>query len=402
MSIKKLALAIITSGIVACIAATNVFAEPFVINIEDPTFYEAVKDCVQNHSVTLDEFMDAVNNSPVETFMTTTACVGLDDALFNDNEMAIIFEDGEDFKSRRGNYVILPNANVSSISDAFKFSKYTISGRFEYDTQFYLINGSLTSLGELVDNELISLYGTMLLSGNKIRDINIDDMLSFVDEFTVEYCNMNRCEHGIDFEKFNTGIQLLAPLFEMRLVNQKIEDDYSGEKYYLPETIKSVAKYLEYMSTLYQKADDLISQDDSIAAQFSQSEIENMNRYKEIFGNYYNPDDWLVLENATLSDDGEYLIPIDPSKDMSISFKRDWDIVTQTDQDLNSFYRYLIAAPEDLKALEGNSDYYTLASLTVHYTASNPNTLDSVKLISALSAASILTSGAYIHRKAKR
>lgn len=381
--------------------ATDYGDDAFVINIEDPTFYAAVKDCIRNHSMTPDDFWDSMHNSEVEFLLTTTVCVGLDDALFNDNEMAIIFEDGEDFKSRTNNFVILPNANITSISDAFKFSKVS-DNLVEYATGFYLINGDLANLGEIDNNELIILYGAMILPGNKIRDINIDSMLNFVDEYAVEYCNEHRCEYGVDIEKFNTGMQLLVRLFELNLVNQNIEDDYSGEKYYLPETIKSVVKYLEYMSTFYQKADDLISQDDSIASQLSQSEIENINRYKEIFGNYYNPDDWLVLENATLSDDGEYLIPIDPSKDMSISFKRDWDTVSQMDQDSNNFYRYLIGSVEDLKLLEGNSDYYTLASLTVHYTASNPNTLDNIKLIGALTVVSTLISGAYVYRKVQR
>lgn len=402
MSARKLTLAAIISGIIACVATTNVFAEPFVIDIEDPEFYTAVKDCIQNHSITPDEYHQ-LNNSFSALFSATTACVSLDDAAFDDTANRITFEDGEDFKSRSDKAIILPNADISSAKDAFKFGKSSSFDDAEYSTLVFLPNNNIARLDFSDIHDFYNLIWNLQLSGNKIGDIKIDDIFSVADDYiTNVLCAQQQCGYGNIMENLAIGAYVLPAFFEGRLVYQQIEDDYSGDKYALPDTIKSEAKYLKHMAGLFKNVAELIAQDDEVAAQFSSSQKEFVNMYAEIFNNYYDIDKWLVLENATLSDDGEYLIPIDSSKDMSISFRRAWDDVSQMDQDADNFYRDVIMGTDDLKIVENNSEYHTLASLTVHHVASNPNTSDNAFNYLAATSSAITLAGAVIYAKTRR
>jgi hypothetical protein len=125
--------------------------------------------------------------------------------------------------------------------------------------------------------------------------------------------------------------------------------------------------------------------------------------WADIIADYYDINKWLVLENATLSDDGEYLIPIDPTKDMSISYRRGWDDAVSLNNTLGVEYYGTIAHPiEALRAYEKNDEYHNLVSLTVRYVAPNPNTSDnSFKYLVATSSA-ITLAGAAVYAKTRR
>ena len=365
-----------------------------VIRIEDPTFYEAVKDCIRNHSVTMDE----ISSLSYDETLTFTHCIGLDDALFNDSERAIIFEDGDDFKFRT-KAVIIPNANITSVNDAFKFSYFTVSDAYNsYLTDFALTDGDAQFVGNMSKEDVIVLLNSMYLFGNKIEDIDFDAIKKSIRDTAAEICELDpaSCRGGAEYHMLEETFRYMPRLFEMAFVNQDIEKEYSGEKYKLPKTVVSVAKYLQHAGSIYREYAENYAQ--------NEQEREQALRIADEFEDYYDINKWLVIENATLSDDGEYLIPIDPTRDMSISYRRDWADMETMNNTVGSgdYYGYVAHPIEVLQTYENNDEYHNLVSLKVRYVAPNPNTSDnSFKYLVATSSA-ITLAGAVIYAKTRR
>ena len=358
------------------------------IKIEDPTFYEALKDCVRNHSVTMDE----ISGLGYDETLTFTHCIGLEDALFNDSETTVIFEDGEDFKYRT-KAVIIPNANITSVNDAFKFSRFSTNDMLNsYLTDFSITDGDVQFAGDMSREDVIVLLNSMYLFDNRIEDIDFDAIKKSIRDTTPEICESDptSCSFGTEYEIYEDMFYNLPRIFEMALVNQNIEKEYSGEKYKLPKTVISVAKYLQHEASIYLE----------IMEELDQPQLSEI---AEEFADYYDANKWLVLENAVLSDDGEYLIPIDPTKDMSISYRRGWDDAVSFNNSLGAEFYGDIAHPIDtLRAYEKNDEYHNLVSLKVRYVAPNPNTSDySFKYLAATSSA-ITLAGAAIYAKTRR
>ena len=375
MKIKKLALATIASGIMACIATTNVFAEPLVINIEDSSFYEALKDCVQNHSMTNAE----LNSLGQDEALNTVACIDMDDAIFNDDEMTITFEDGDAFKNNYDKGIMLPNSDITSVNDAFKFSFYDVSDlSTAYFTYMVLINGNIEQIGDMSREDVIIALQSVFLFGNKIEDIDFDTNRNAVESLVTEMCEAGnlRCTYGPVLEAMEEEFYYLPRVFETNYVNQKLEKEYSGERFELPQTMKSYVKYLNFMSSIYSDTIELSLQNEEIGGNTGEETLARERDRASKLRNYYDLNKWLVLENATLSDDGEYLIPIDPTKDMSMTLRRSWDEIDEFDASIDGFYGS-VAYPKQIQTVyEGDDVYHTLASIKVSYVAPNPNTSD--------------------------
>ena len=383
MKIKKLALVTIASGIMACIAATNAFAEPLVINISDASFYEALKDCVQNHSMTNDE----LNALGQDEALNTVACLDMDDAIFDDDAMTITFEDGDAFKNNYNRGIILPNSDITSVNDAFKFSYYNVSDlSTAYFTYMVLVNGNIEQVGDMSREDVIIALQSIFLFGNKIEDIDFDTNRNAVESLVTEMCEAGnlRCTYGPAIEAMEEEFYYLPRVFETNYVNQKLEKEYSGERFELPQTMKSYVKYLNFMSSVYLDAIELSLQNEEMAAGMSADTIAREREKGEKLRNYYDLSKWLVLENATLSDDGEYLIPIDPTKDMSMTLRSSWEEIDEFDESIDGYYGS-VAYPKQIQTVyEGDEVYHTLASIKVNYVAPNPNTSDeAVKFILA-------------------
>ena len=331
-------------SLAALFGSTNAYAESVSVQIDDSTLYSALKTCVAD-GITKEEFNQLPAGQPR---VDALICFDFSGAVFDDSTQTITFPDEESLN--KVEYVSLPNMSLTDISDLTKFPNLK-NGNFYKN---HLKNADFGT-------NIINFMHSSLIAA--VADNNLEDIPYYYDF-------LNEPDHVYgDFAAVNEIL-----LVTLGMPNQNIEASYSGDSYELPSIASKFHDALtEYQDTC--QSENCIGGWDQALA-----DINNI----------------LFLENAVLSDDGTTLNPIDSSRDMLIKYRFPYSMFEQE------------AWGSDwgmVEYLAGDGEYINIMTIHVksnNSDASNPNTSDNIKLIGALSAASMLISGAYIHRKINR
>lgn len=373
MKISRKLLIAACATIGACFLGANAYAQESV-TIDDPDFYAALKNCAQN-GLTRDGFLeksssiDITDKNAIKDFYRNTLyCDNMNQATFDDATRTISIETGF------GDSIWMPNQGLKNIDDINKFSRFPLTPNF-MDNEIEYVEFDDTSA---------------FLAGNPLKK-------------TPDYL-MN------DLDRYSDKTLMLYSGF---VTDIDIEDEYNGDSYELPQIISDIQLVF---GKLADDANYWIDRLDPENPTYDEG-LAYYNAYKT----YYNADKWLYLENATLSEDGKTLKAIDPTKDMLISYRQPWDkmlaespilnpcpypnysysAVTCVDGqrvDINTNMSYL-----EIRAFQSSDEYAHIITIKVKSNnPSNPNTLDNIKLIGALTAASALISSAYVYRKTQR
>lgn len=371
MKISRKLLIATCATIGACFLGANTYAQESV-TIDDPDFYAALKNCAQN-GLTRDGYfeksssIDMTDKNAIKDFYRNTLyCGNMNEATFDDTTRTISIETGF------GDSIWMPNQGLKNIDDINKFSRFPLTPNF-------------------MDNE--------------VEYVEFDDTEAFLAG--------NPLKKKPDYFTNGPNIESFLMLYSVLVTDVDIEDEYNGDSYELPQIISDIrldfSKFAEYV-------DDSISRLNPENPTYDEG-LAYYNAHKA----YYNADKWLYLKNATLSEDGKTLKAIDPTKDMLISYRQPWDKMLAESPILNPCpypnYGHRIGTcvdgqPADMdtnmgyleiRAFQSSDEYAHIITIKVKSNnPSNPNTLDNIKLISALTAASTLISGAYVYRRVKR
>jgi hypothetical protein len=347
MKVSKKLLIVTCATIGACFLGANAYAESLTIKIDDAAFYNALKTCKDTEPITERYYL---RNTDLEHY-DTVACGDFTGAVFDDSSTSIIFAEAADIDNVT--YIYLPHMNLKNVDDALKFPKLEEANYL--DNHIEEIN---------MDEEH---YYYAMISRNSLKKAPLI--------YDIE------AQLGDDIDN-NLDDYLVGTMYgySIYMNNQHIEDEYIGDNYMLPPFVTGIRRFLNIaINNLNPNATE-----EQKAAQYD----------------FYDVNNWLYLENATINSEGTKITAIDPTKEMKLIYRRlrsdlaDGDVLNVPSRD-REWVRYL----------HGDGDeYFYLATLVVKPKNSlvNPDTDDNVIAISMLSTISALISSIYVYRKAQR
>ena len=371
---KGLILGGLVAGFVALFGATNAYAESITVKIDDPDFYAALKNCTQN-GITKEEYQQATSELTASGdvlalrnfFRETLYCDNMYLATFDDDNTSFTFENESDFYGIRDMWV--PSQGLKNVSDMKKFGDVTWN--FAYN-----------------EIEYADIDDDVYLSGNPIR--KTPELFTDI----------------VNGESYAWGVDALA-LYAVQMTHLEIEDEYTGNEYDLPEIISETRAGLYNYGRNF--TEDLAERDpDSMSPEL----YEEFVNWTNAIASHYSPENWLYLENATLSDDGKTLKAIDPTKDMLISYRQSWEKTFAESPFLNpclypDFYSLSYCEngqpsadatrmlEVELKAFQESDEYADIITIKVKSkNPLNPNTLDDFNAKTAIISFALMSLGA--------